>query len=184
MTAISTQVDYSQIKLLLQYFSLYLSIVCNMGELGEEVIKSARARIEMPFRHHFKPVNLCESGRLTVEKCMERGMDPQGYDCSGLAIASLCEVLDVSPAEWPREDRHTQQLAKLATNEGGNQGDFRLYYSSGNRIHLGVVTSAQEVIHASGLTKVVEEGIVTDPSGSFEAVRAIAVESLVKLLKR
>lgn len=154
-----------------------------MSELGEEVIRSARTRIEMPFRHHFKPINLCEGGRLTADECMERGMDSQGYDCSGLAVASLCEVLGISTVEWPREFRHTQQLATLAIDEGGAPGDFRLYYSSGNRIHLGIAASAQEVIHASGLTRVVEEGIVTDPSGSFEAVRTIAIESLLRLLK-
>lgn len=155
-----------------------------MSELGREVVESARSRIEMPFRHHFKPINLCENGRLTVDECMERGMDPQGYDCSGLAIASLCEVLGISTAGWPREFRHTQQLAELATDEESRPGDFRLYYSAGNRIHLGVATSAQEVVHASGLTKVVEEGIVTDPSGSFEAVRTIAIDSLTRLLER
>jgi hypothetical protein len=137
----------------------------------------------MPFRHHFKPTNLCESGGWAVDECMERGMDSRGYDCSGLAIASLCEVLNISTAEWPRELRHTQQLATLTTDEDFKAGDLRLYYSTNNRIHLGIGTSEQEVIHASGLTNIVEESVVTDSSGSFEAVRVIAAESLLKILK-
>jgi hypothetical protein len=151
-----------------------------MSELGDEIVKSARTRIEMPFRHHFKPVNLCGGGERTVDDCMEGGMDSQGYDCSGLAIASLCEVLNISPAGWPRELRHAQQLAALATDEDFEPGDLRLYDAAKNRFHLVIATSTQEVIHASGLTNIVEESIVTSPSGSFEAVRVVTAESLSK----
>jgi hypothetical protein len=136
----------------------------------------------MPFRHHFKPVNLCEGGERTVDECMERGMDSEGYDCSGLAIASLCEVLNISTTEWPRELRHTQQLSSLATEEKFEPGDLRLFYSAKNRIHMGIATSTQEVIHASGLTNTVEESMVTDPTGSFAAERVVALRSLLKVL--
>jgi hypothetical protein len=155
-----------------------------MSTLGSEVLQSARQRVNEPFRHHFKPVNLCESGRTTTDACMERGMDPTGYDCSGLAIASLCEVLKLSTSRWPRELRHTQQLAQLAADVEPQPGDLRLYYSSNGRIHIGIATEKQAAVHASGLTKRVEESIVTDPSGSFEAVRAIAIDSLYKIITR
>jgi len=155
----------------------------SMSELGNDVVKSARMRIEMPFRHHFKPDNLCEYGRNTADACMERGMDALGYDCSGLAVASLCEVLNISTRDWPRELRHTQQLAKLATEDDFAPGDFRLFYSPNGRIHIGVAMAGQEVIHASGKTNVVEESLVMDPSGSFEAVKVVALESLRRVLK-
>jgi hypothetical protein len=155
-----------------------------MSELGNQIARSAETRIGAPFRHHFRPVNLCESGKQTVDECMERGMDSlEGYDCSGLAIASLCEVLHISTNEWPRELRHTQQLAELAVDKEFEPGDVRLYYSHNNRIHLGIATSTEQAIHASGLTSLVEQSIVTDPSGSFEATRVIAAQSLFAALK-
>lgn len=152
-----------------------------MSEFGNEVLSSARARIGTPFRHHFKPVNVCESGQFTTDECMRRGMDTQGYDCSGLAIASLCEVLGVSTHEWPRELRHTQQLAVLAADQDFEPGDWRLYYANG-RIHIGIATASQEAVHASGLTNVVEQSVVENPKGPFEAVRVIAAKSLLKVL--
>ncbi|HSW91663.1 MAG TPA: NlpC/P60 family protein [Candidatus Saccharimonadales bacterium] len=155
-----------------------------MSELGNEIAKSAEARIGRPFRHHFKPVNLCEGGKRTVDECMERGMDDlEGYDCSGLVIASLCEALHISTSQWPRELRHTQQLAELAVDKEFEPGDIRLYYSHNNRIHLGIATSTEQAIHASGLTNAVERSIVVDPSGSFEATRVIAAQSLFATLK-
>jgi|GEM_PF-2096484 len=153
-----------------------------MSEFGSEVVKSARTRIEAPFRHHFKPLNLCESGGRTVDECMNRGMDIEGHDCSGLAIASICEVLAIETARWPRNLRHTRQLSRLATDEDFGPGDLRLYYSFKNRIHLGIATTAIEVVHASGLTNRVEESAVTNLDGSFAAVRTIAAKSIEMLL--
>lgn len=153
-----------------------------MSELGNQIVSSARKRVELPFRHHFKPANLCEGGARTVDGCMGRGMDSRGYDCSGLAIASICDVLNISTQEWPREWRHTQQLASLAIDAAFKPGDLRLYYSDTGRIHLGIATSTEKVVHASGLTNIVEESVVVDPSGSFEAIKTIATGTLLGVL--
>lgn len=153
-----------------------------MGTLGIEVLESARQKIGEPFRHHFKPTNMCEGGRLTVDNCMERGMDSTGYDCSGLAIASLCEVLHLELSQWPRDLRHAQQIAELAVDDEPQPGDLRLYYSSKGRIHIGIATESAEAIHANGLTNVVKESVVVDPSGAFEAVRAVAVDGLYRAI--
>lgn len=150
-----------------------------MTELGQEILKSASSRIDAPFRHHFKPTNLCESGKWTVDACMERGMNPLGYDCSGLAIASICDVLGMSPAEWPRELRHTQQLSPLASNEPFQPGDIRLFYNTNQTIHLGITTSNETVVHASGLSKIVEKSHVT---GQIETTRTITAEQLSKFV--
>lgn len=108
-------------------------------------------------------------------------MDPYGYDCSGLAIASICDVIDMRPAEWPSQLRHTRQLATLATNAEPQPGDLRLYYQEDGRIHLGLATSTGEVIHASGLPDInsVEQGLVT---GKFDTVRSIAIDSLYQIV--
>ena len=62
-------------------------------------------------------------------------------------------------------------------------GDLRVYYSGNERYHIGIATTSEEAIHASGQSKLVEESIVTNPKGPFEAVRVIAAESLLKALE-
>ena len=155
-----------------------------MSELGNEVLQSARQRLNAPFRHHYKPVNLCEHGSRTVDACMDYGMKDTGYDCSGIAIASLCDVLGISTHEWPRELRHTRQLRALETDNDCMPGDWRLFYNSKNQTHLGIATETSEVVHASGITNVVEESEVEDPSGSFRAIRVVTINSLLGALYR
>lgn len=111
-------------------------------------------------------------------------MDSAGFDCSGLAIASLCDVLGISQLEWPRELRHTIQLRTLEADEEYEPGDWRLFYNSKNQTHLGIATQTHEVVHASGVTNIVEEGSVDDPSGSFRAIRVVTINSLVAALRR
>lgn len=153
-----------------------------MSELGKKILERAESHVDAPFRHHFKPANLCEGGRHTVPECMERGMDPDGYDCSGLAIASIAEVLRIEAHKWPKELRHTQQLATLAIEAAAEPGDLRLFYSPNGRIHLGVASETEEVVHASGLTNIVEKSVVVDPSGSFETVKTIPAERFLGIL--
>lgn len=153
-----------------------------MNTLGQEVFNNATKRIGEPFRHHFRPINVCEGGTITVDECMERGMVDR-YDCSGLAIASLCEALGLNPTRWPRELRHTQQLATLPQKDECEPGDFKLYYLGDNKIHIGVATDSEEAIHASGLTGIVERSVVINPKGEFEMVRAIAIDSLARIAR-
>jgi hypothetical protein len=155
-----------------------------MSELRDEVLRRARQYLDAPFRHHYKPDNVCNYGRRTIDSCMEYGMDSAGFDCSGLAIASLCDVLAISPREWPRELRHTAQLRSLETEEEHEPGDWKLFYNTKNQTHLGVATETDEVVHASGITKIVEEGIVEDASGSFRAIRVVTINSLIAALNR
>lgn len=154
-----------------------------MSEFGGEVIESARGRVGAPFRHHYKPENLCDGGRITVDTCMERGMDSSGYDCSGLVIASICDVLAIDAGTWPRHLRHTKQLEALALEQDFEAGDILLHHSKNGRTHMSIATGQGESIHASGVTKLVEEGEVTDKYGPFEVVQAIAIDALYRMIK-
>lgn len=105
-----------------------------------------------------------------------------GYDCSGLAIASICEVMGIATSQWPSRLRHTQQLACLGDNHDAEPGDIRLYTSGDARIHLGIATTEEEAIHASGISKLVEEGEVIAIGGSFTSIRRISVDCLLSNL--
>lgn len=153
-----------------------------MSELGQEVVAHARLQIGKPFEHHYKPVNLCGGGQITADACMQRGMGPDRYDCSGLLIASFSDVVGLAIQNWPRELRHTKQLEAYAIDGRGELGDIRLHFSANNRTHLGIAVSATTAIHASGVTQKVEEGEVTDKYGEFVAIRHISVEVLRRLV--
>lgn len=150
-----------------------------MSELGLQMVDSVRRRIGAPFRHHFEPDNLCLDGTETNDSCMERGMDAGGYDCSGLVIASLCDVLGITTERWPRELRHAEQLMWMTTNEEHSPGDVRVFMSRSGRPHVAIASSERWVIQASGITKAVEQGVVKDRDGAAAMSRTIALDSLV-----
>ncbi len=132
-----------------------------MSNLNQELLIVAEENIGRPFRHHFKP-NLCNGGWETIDTCMEAGMDQNGFDCMGLVIYSLCKVLDIDSTNWPRELRHSLQLRALAHDRSHlRYGDILLIESLSpeNRpymTHMGFYEDASTIIHASGISGVVE----------------------------
>ncbi|HSX28384.1 MAG TPA: NlpC/P60 family protein [Candidatus Saccharimonadales bacterium] len=154
-----------------------------MSRLGERIIASAQQQVGAPFEHHFKPQNLCDGGRVTVDACMERGMDPEsGFDCSGLTIASFAIVMGLATADWPQDLRHTKQLEAFAVAVPAEPGDVCLYYSANGRTHAGIAVTATTAIHASGVTKRVEQGEVTDMYGDFVVIKSISAAALRQLV--
>jgi len=148
-----------------------------MSNIGDRLITEARSHIGQPFRHHFKPENLCLDGTITTDSCMERGMDPTGYDCSGLVIASMCRVLDMPVHQWPRALRHAGQLQQYANEKDFEPGDVQFYYYEDGGVHLGISTMPDICVHASGKTRLVEESMAADGAPPI-AQRALAAEHL------
>lgn len=155
-----------------------------MSEFGSELIRAARHEIGAPFRHHYKPVNACEGGRITADECMERGLDSSGYDCTGLVITSMCNVLGLKIPEWPQEYRHSYQLKQFGEDKEPDLGDILLVDSrSGSgyqyNTHMGIRTANQRVVHANGKTKVVDEGEVM---GIITGIKVIDMSTLLNAL--
>lgn len=146
---------------------------------GLKIIEAARLRIGLPFRHHFKPENVCHEGTATTLDCMERGMDSEGYDCSGLVIASICDVLGIKSQQWPKEYRHLNQLKNLEEACELTVGDTVLFYQEKpGRTHMGIFVATDLVIHSSGISKEVEESKVI---GNIERLGVIPASTLCKL---
>jgi cell wall-associated NlpC family hydrolase len=153
-----------------------------MSELGNEVVKAARLRLGKPFRHHYEP-DLCGGGKITTDTCMENGMDNRGYDCSGLVIASFCEVYGIKPEQWPQELRHVRQLDPHQVGGSCRPGDVLLYFGTEfSRAHTSIAILGGRAIHASGKSKRVEEvsGIVSDKN-YFARACAIPAERIISL---
>lgn len=75
---------------------------------GTEVAQAAMAVIDRPAINH-KWAAGCDFGD-TTDRCMEVGLTPDGFDCSGVAIHSLSIVLGLPVADWSRDKRHVRQM--------------------------------------------------------------------------
>ena len=151
-----------------------------MSNVGEGIVDAARSRVGLTFRHHFKPENLCEYGSITVDACMSKGMDDDGYDCSGLVIASVCEAMGAETSSWPANYRHLNQLKSLEQSSEPEPGDVLLFYHKPPRTHMGIFVVRNIVIHASGISEVVEEGKV---EGDIERIGIIPVKRLLEIVE-
>lgn len=115
------------------------------------LVDVGRSRLDKPFRHHYKPENRCEWGSQTVPSCWEYGLDDSGYDCSGLVIASLWEVLGISGLDrWPENLRHVPQFLSASSPGEPVPGDIVVTVAPQDRLHMGIYTSEGNFIHASG----------------------------------
>lgn len=95
---------------------------------------------------------------------MQVGLDCRGFDCSGLIIASVCEVLEVPVSDWPRDYRHVSQLKQHTNHTTPGAGNIVYMYSVDKSWyqHIGVLSSKFTVVHASGdprLERVTEDYI-------------------------
>ncbi|MGZ6005779.1 MAG: NlpC/P60 family protein [Candidatus Saccharimonadales bacterium] len=155
-----------------------------MNQSPELIIEAARAKIGLPFRHHYRPSDVCVGGLVTLNNCLTRGLDDEGFDCSGLIIASVCAATAMQVADWPRKFRHLKQMEDLATAEDSQPGDAILFreYPVDNkpaRTHMGIFVAKHRAIHANGISGYVDEGKV---QGDFELIRTIPAQNLLKLL--
>jgi hypothetical protein len=114
---------------------------------------------------------------------MQNGMDDRGYDCSGLVIASVCEIVKIETSNWPRQYRHLLQIFMLRQDITARDGDMLIFYDElnrwgTNRIHTGIKSGENQVVHVSGITNRIEEGAV---DGVFRKIATVPIETLVNL---
>lgn len=147
-------------------------------EIKGNLVDAARSREGKPFRHHFKPENSCNYGQEIIDSCWAKGLDDTGYDCSGLVIASLCDVLEITIDKWPRNARHIEQFIK-ATSPDLSPGFGDIIITVDDEYgtwHMGVCTEGGNMVHASGHEDVlsVVEGPI-NPNQRICVVRQVVV---------
>jgi cell wall-associated NlpC family hydrolase len=111
----------------------------------EQTVEFAKNYLGVAFRHHFKPVDLCSNGEITLPSCMDNGMDMRGMDCSGLIIASICQLTKVNPQEWNTDYRHLSQMRVFETQDDPELGDAVTIGMS----HIAIYAGEDTFIHAS-----------------------------------
>ncbi len=116
---------------------------------------------------------------------MSKGMNVDGYDCSGLVIASICDVLGIDPQQWPKAFRHVRQFSELAMFADPEPGDLRLFFKKpglegkSERVHMGIFVDDYNTIHSSGSTLMVLEGEVAP---GFDEARTIPLDFVIGTL--
>jgi cell wall-associated NlpC family hydrolase len=149
---------------------------------AEAVLEAARSRHGQPFEHHFSPLNLCMGGQITLPGCMERGLGENGYDCSGLIVASVCEALDADRRQWNPLYRHLFQIACLEREQPPTSGDIVIFHPSTfsrDAAHMGLWLDDERVVHASGRDPgLVEIGPV---EGNYQRIGTVPLEVLIEV---
>lgn len=149
-----------------------------------KLIQAARERIYQPFGHHFEPIDYCGRGAITLPSCFERGLGEEKYDCSGLVIASLCDVIGMPVKQWPSDLRHLNQMSRLSEANTAIPGDILiyLYYTEGRTVyrHMGVLATEGSVVHASQFSKQVEE---TNDPRYLEVTRVIPLTKMLDTIQ-
>lgn len=121
-------------------------------------------------------------GASTQPECMERGLGPDLYDCSGLIVASMVEVLEITIEQWPQDYRHARQMGKLSINESPNPGDILIYYPPypERSMHASIFIAEKQIIHASERAdKVVQSEI----KGYYPRIATVRADSLAAALR-
>lgn len=136
-----------------------------------DVARLALEQTGRPAVNHAKLAG-CAFGE-TGSECMRLGMDKDGYDCSGLVIASLAAVIGVRARDWPQSLRHVRQMYEKAETaevqlRPGDLPVFARYYNFGSDKprqvpgHIGIVINADwhtgryEYVHTNADTGRVE----------------------------
>lgn len=151
--------------------------LANNGAFKAEVAEAAVHYMGQRAINHQRYTE-CRSGP-TKPECMEVGMTEVGFDCSGLAIRSICDVLGLETDGWDPDFRHVRQMP-AAMNESTvmpvEPGDVVLFGkrfvkgSESNLVitHAGVAVDSPyyrggRMIHAQNFDFRVSNGLINNP---------------------
>ena len=157
-----------------------------------ETTTNVRWKLRPLLRHawlaRLLPTRIVVSGRqcrssevcfeLPTDQCLTSGIGPEHFDCSGLVVASLCEVLGLATCDWPMGRRHARDMwqeaddphsASMFIKTEPREGALlvmRRHYDIGGRRqevagHIAVVSCVGDdnlrYIHANPANGIVEE---------------------------
>ena len=97
---------------------------------AKELLDAAQKYRDMPFVNHAATVR-CGANLQTHPACMEIGLGPEGYDCSGLVIRALTDVMGVADTDWAWGIRHVRQMSKMGTRVNLSPRDLAQDYPLG-----------------------------------------------------
>jgi cell wall-associated NlpC family hydrolase len=151
------------------------------ADLNQRMVAAAEARMGCPYVAHDSVADGCDGGIISSDLCMTVGLDNNGYDCGGLVVASLADILDITLAEYPTTLRHHTQMAELAAPRHVAQiGDIWLQRTTrGQPAHVGVFTYLGSVVHANNTTNTVSRQPISRQQASSVIPLACLVEQVL-----
>ncbi len=124
-------------------------------EFGTQLLAAAERYVGRGFVSHAELVG-CGSRSKTFPGCMEIGLGPDSFDCSGLIIRALSDIIGRQTTKWAANIRHPLHMASLGTRVDLRSTDGQHDYPLGlvlvyhHITQLGVVPSAHVGIYAGG----------------------------------
>ncbi len=131
---------------------------CDVARFGAEVAKASLQYLACGFIDHRTAAYLSSS---KPSRCMEVGLGPDSFDCTGLSIRSICDVMGWKVSDWPQELRHSYEFARECGTEYQDPalpGGVALYAQHVKKAdesalwlpaHVGIVIGPERMIHAS-----------------------------------
>ncbi|MDQ5972259.1 MAG: hypothetical protein QG553_418 [Patescibacteria group bacterium] len=158
---------------------------------GAELIAATRSYMGQPAVHHYEFAGNCLE--QASPRCLDDGFGPENFDCSGLIIRAVSDVLGKRVEDWPLDLRHVRDMwgdsqveatafepapverGSLLVMRRKHTVDDMTYVVPG---HIGVVTqvfrSGAYYIHANAPEgKVIESRLMTF-SGVYGTIRPTA----------
>lgn len=129
-------------------------------DFGLEVSRAARSYIGQSFVNHAAIVH-CGSRARTYPGCMDIGLGPEGFDCSGLVIRAMSDAMGVHETDWAFGIRHVFQMARKGKRISAEQlSGYTLHNgllyvfdhvdekTSVSYAHIGIYDGNEKMIHA------------------------------------
>lgn len=82
---------------------------------GAELITATRSYMGQPAVRHYDFAGNCLE--QASPHCLDGGLGPDRFDCSGLMIRALCDVVGKPVEDWPLELRHVRDMWDDAQTE-------------------------------------------------------------------
>lgn len=151
-------------------------------------MRAARAYLGRPAVYHQDFAGNCFE--QPTERCLQAGLGPDQFDCSGLVIRATCDVLGIDVTDWPADMRHIREMWGIANGDQLGMTTTELArgalltiahrYNLTEQLHFrnvaahaGFITNTRcgiRYIHASPFSGIVKEGPVMSPDSILGAM--------------
>lgn len=128
-----------------------------LSDFGVEMYAAAERYRTASFVNHIATAGC--GGKVTTEQCMELGLGPTAFDCSGLVIRAVTDVMGWRTNDWASDIRHVDQMARTLPAKAHDlslpptAGDLIVYAHRHGDIevpfaHIAICNGAYRVLHA------------------------------------